>query len=267
MSAAQTHALKDAEPNDPFTVAVTERSGDTIRMVTDALAGGNMRLAYQKVVAAGARTTAFHEGLIRILDPAGRTIPARDFIGAVETSETGRQIDCAALRLGLEALGANPKLRLAINMSARSIGYPRWTRILDRALSDDPGLGKRLILEITEASAILLPEITMAFMEDLQMRGIAFALDDFGAGFTSFRYLRDFHFDILKIDGQFIRGISRNPDNQVLARALVDIGAHFGMLTVAESVETAEDADWLMQAGVDCLQGYHFGSPSKTPTT
>lgn len=261
----QTKVPNGPEPSDPVSIAFAERSADTVRMVAEALRADNLRLAYQPVVAAGRRTTAFHEGLIRILDPAGRTIPARDFIGAVETSETGRLIDCASLRLGLAALRADPKLRLSVNMSARSIGFPKWTRILDDALSGDPAIGKRLILEITESSAILIPEIVMAFMEDLQLRGIAFALDDFGAGFTSFRYLRDFHFDILKIDGQFIRGVATSPDNQVLTRTLVDIGAHFGMLTVAESVETAEDADWLTHAGVDCLQGYHFGPPALRP--
>jgi predicted signal transduction protein with EAL and GGDEF domain len=68
--------------------------------------------------------------------------------------------------------------------------------------------------------------------------GISFALDDFGAGYTAFRYFRDFFFDMIKIDGQFIRGIASNPDNQVLTQALASIGKHFDMFTVAESVET-----------------------------
>ena len=99
----------------------------------------------------------------------------------------------------------------------------------------------------------------------MQRRGIAFALDDFGAGYTSFRYLREFFFDILKIDGQFIRGISNDPDNQVLAKALISIGQHFDMFTVAESVERAEDAQFLAQSGVDCLQGYFIGAPTISP--
>jgi EAL domain-containing protein (putative c-di-GMP-specific phosphodiesterase class I) len=150
-------------------------------------------------------------------------------------------------------------------MSARSIGYPRWRKTLDAGLLADPSLAHRLILEITESSAMLIPDIVTAFMADLQGRGIRFALDDFGQGFTSFRYLRDFDFDILKIDGQFIRGIAGDPDNQVLARALVSIAGHFQMLTVAESVETAADARWLADAGVDCLQGYHFAAPTLCP--
>jgi len=119
-----------------------------------------------------------------------------------------------------------------------------------------------LILEITESSAMLMPDLVTVFMADMQARGICFALDDFGAGFTAFRYLKDFYFDIIKIDGQFIRGIHADPDNQVLAQALITIARQFDMFTVAESVETAEDAKYLIDIGVDCLQGYYYGIPS-----
>jgi EAL domain-containing protein (putative c-di-GMP-specific phosphodiesterase class I) len=122
-----------------------------------------------------------------------------------------------------------------------------------------------LILEITERSARTVPELVVSFMSDLQRKGISFALDDFGAGFTSFRYLRDFYFDILKIDGEFIRNIHTDPDNQVLTKAMVAIARQFDMFTVAESVETFSDVKWLQNAGVDCLQGYYFGAPTIQP--
>ena len=126
-------------------------------------------------------------------------------------------------------------------------------------------MAERLILEITESSAMLMPDIVRVFMADLQLRGVSFALDDFGAGYTAFRYLRDFDFDVLKIDGQFIRGVAGNPDNQVLCRALISIARHFEMFTVAEFVETDEDAQWLIQSGIDCMQGYYFGAPTLQP--
>lgn len=94
---------------------------------------------------------------------------------------------------------------------------------------------------------------------------MSFALDDFGAGLTSFRYLRDFYFDIIKIDGSFIRGIHKNPDNQVLAKVMVSIAQHFEMLTVAEFVETEAEANFLAKTGIDCLQGYYFGVPTVRP--
>ena len=250
----------------PLSAAVAARDRDTLQMVREAVASRAVALAYQPVVQA-ARTehAAFHEALIRVLDPSGRVIPARDFITTVEDHEVGRQIDCLALELGLATLQAHPGLRLSVNMSARSIAYAPWAETLRRGLAGNETVGERLILEITEASAMLMPDVVCAFMRDLQCRGIAFALDDFGAGFTSFRYLREFFFDIVKIDGQFIRGISGNADNQVLVSALVNIARHFDMFTVAESVETGEDASRCTEMGVTCLQGYHFGAPTTRP--
>lgn len=249
--------------DSPFSVAEDLRAGETLQMVRKALDERRAMLAFQPVVQARmTNRTAFYEGFIRILDEQGRVLPARDFMHAVETNETGRKIDCLALELGLAALAEEPGLRLSVNMSARSIGYPAWLATLERGLRHDPTIAERLILEITESSAMLMPDLVTVFMAEMQGRGICFALDDFGSGYTAFRYLKDFYFDIIKIDGSFIRGISTNPDNQVLAQALVSIARHFDMFTVAESVESAEDARYLVDIGMDCLQGYYFGVPS-----
>jgi EAL domain-containing protein (putative c-di-GMP-specific phosphodiesterase class I) len=253
-------------PDSPLTAAVAARDREVMTMVRRAVQTRSVALAYQPVVQASAPdNTAFHEGLIRLLDAQGRVIPAREFIDTVETHELGRQIDCLALDLGLTALRDHPGLRLSINMSARSIGYPRWTETLRRGLQGVETVGERLILEITESSAMVMPDIVTAFMRDLQFRGIAFALDDFGAGMTSFRYLREFYFDIVKIDGQFIRGVAGSPDNQVLVSALTTIARHFDMFTVAESVETEDDAECCNGLGITCLQGYLYGAPALRP--
>jgi EAL domain-containing protein (putative c-di-GMP-specific phosphodiesterase class I) len=251
----------------PLSFAVEQRDRTTLKMVEKAIRSKNVRLAYQPVVQAVDQSRPkFFEGLIRVLDDTGRVIPARDFIHVIETNEIGRIIDCLALELGLAALAANPELRLSINLSARSIGYRRWTNTLDQGIARIPSLRGRLILEITEASAMVMPDVVQAFMFGLQDKGILFALDDFGAGYTSFRYLKSFYFDILKIDGQFIRDINNDADNQVLLQALVDIGRHFDMITVAEAVETPREAAFLAACGVDCLQGYLFGAPSLKPS-
>ncbi len=250
----------------PLDAAISGRDQATLDMVTEAVKHRQTLLAFQPVMQARRpQQTAFYEGLIRILDATGRVIPARDFMPIVEDTELGREIDCVALETGLRALIRNPSLRLSINMSARSIGYTRWMRILDRLLKKDSSLGGRLILEITESSAMTVPEIVVDFMNRLQSNGIAFALDDFGAGYTAFKYFREFYFDAVKIDGQFVRGIHGNPDNQVLTQALIAIARQFDMLTVAESVETKEDAKYLMSIGIDCLQGYLFGAPTIRP--
>ena len=256
----------DTEYGSPLSVAIAQRDQDTMQMVRRAVETGQVMLAFQPIVrAANTELPAFYEGLIRVLDHTGRIIPAGDFIDVVEAQELGRQIDTRALELGFQALAEKPDLRLAINMSARSIGYPRWMTALRQGLERDPSAGERLILEITERTAIVMPDLVQVFMSEMQAHGISFALDDFGAGYTAFRYLRDFYFDILKIDGEFIKDIAANPDNQVIAQAMLSMAQHFDMLTVAEFVESWEDAEFLIDAGCDMLQGHFFGAATVRP--
>ncbi len=261
-------ARADLLPGDenPLAAAVVARDAGTIAMVRHAVEHNRLRLAWQPVVvAADPERVAFHEGLIRVMDPSGRPIPARDFIHAVENMELGRVVDCAALEAGLAALARHPDLRLSVNMSARSVGYPRWIRILKRGLGAHPTAAERLILEITESSALTVPELVMSFIDEWQAEGVRFALDDFGAGFTSFRYLQDFLFDILKIGAPFGRDIHRDRDNQTMMRALIAVGHHLEMLTVAQAVEAPADAEWLQTAGIGCMQGFLFGAPTVKP--
>lgn len=259
-------AAEAAVISDPLSEAVARRDAKTIDLVREALDQGRTLLAFQPVVQTRSpEKPAFYEGLIRICDHDGRIIPARKFVDAVEDNEIGRLMDCAALRHGLADLAENSGLRLSINMSARSIGYSPWTRILREGLARDRTIGERLILEITERSAIAVAEVVQSFMSEYQDQGVAFALDDFGAGYSAFRYLRDFYFDILKIDGQYVRNISGNPDNRVLVQAMISMARHFDMLTVAEQVETAADMAMLQEIGIDCMQGYQIGVPTVRP--
>ncbi|MBB1490697.1 MULTISPECIES: EAL domain-containing protein [unclassified Paracoccus (in: a-proteobacteria)] len=262
----ETDDRKPAGHASPLDFAVDHQSRLTMATVRRAVERGDAVLAFQPIVQAS-RTDqpAFHEGLIRIIDETGRIVPLRDFMPLAELGELGRQIDCLSLALGLRSLSEEPGLRLSINMSARSIGYPDWLRVLRQGIAQNSTVAERLILEITESSAMGLPDQVRQFMRELQQAGVCFALDDFGAGYTSFRYLRDFSFDLIKIDGQFIREIAEHPDNQVLTRALMSIAAHFDMFTVAEQVETADDAAFLIGLGIDCLQGFYFGAPTISP--
>ena len=250
----------------PLAAALAEAEGRIIDRVAEAVRERRLRLAYQPVVVArGLRRIGFHEGLIRLLDPGGQVIPARDFIRVVDQHALGREIDCAALAIGIDALIRHPKLRLSINMSARSVGWPRWLHLLRTGLAREAGLGDRLILEIGEASAMTVPELLAALMAELRPKGIAFALDGFGSGAVHLRHLRDLHFDLIKIDAAFTRDVTRQADNQVMMSACLALAREFDMLTVAQGVETAEEADWLAALGVDCLQGHHVGLPQLYP--
>jgi len=252
---------------NPLNAAVMNRDRNTLAMMAEAVRHNQTLLAFQPVVVPGQdNRVGFYEGLIRVIDDTGRIIPAKDFMPVVERAELGREIDVVALKLGLRTLHQNPSIRLSINMSARSIGYQRWMQTLNRWLKKDTSVGERLILEITESSAMDQPELVVDFMDRLSARGVCFALDDFGSGYTALRYLKDFYFDILKIDMQFCAGIADDRDVQVLTQAMIQIGQHFDMLVVAEGVERVQDVECLIGMGVDCLQGYYFSAPEVRPS-
>ena len=145
-------------------------------------------------------------------------------MAAVESHELGREIDWVALEFRLTALARHQDFRQSANMSARSVGYARWTRTLNKGLDLGPTLGERLIREITEYSGITVLELVISFMDDLQSRGVAFALEHFGADNTAIRYFKDLLFDILKIDVQFISKIDR-----AVVKVMLANGRHFDM--------------------------------------
>jgi EAL domain-containing protein (putative c-di-GMP-specific phosphodiesterase class I) len=270
MTRTTSHAAKltdelalDQSLLDPLQFAMASRDADVVNLVRDALAAGRARLAFQPVVLAGAdHQVAFHEGLVRLWDTGGRVIPAARFMPGIDQTSLGRDMDAAALDLAFRTLADNPAMRLSVDVSARSFGDSAWRRALHAGLGRGGHLGDRLILEISESSAIVLHDAVMRFMAEVQPHGVAFALDNFGAGMTAFRYLRDFQFDLVKIDTSFARGIATDPDNQVLVEALIAVAHLFEMFAVAEGVDDPADAAFLQKLGVDCLQGGHFGVPS-----
>jgi EAL domain-containing protein (putative c-di-GMP-specific phosphodiesterase class I) len=257
---------RDPALASPLDAAISAQDKETLALVASALTDRRMRLAFQPVVyAVDPSVIGFFEGYIRLLNLRDQVIPARDFMAAVEQRELGREIDCAALRMGLMALQRNPQIRVSVNMSARSVGYQPWIATLRRALRESPRLGYSLILEINEASALQVPDVLKPFMDEMRDHGIVFALDDFGAGMTSLRLLRELRFEIAKIDGVLVREVDRLPDQQALVRAAIAMSQEMGMYVVAEEVETEGEANWLREAGVGCLQGYLFGAPTVTP--
>ena len=250
----------------PLDIAVENRDSQTMEMVRAAIEHKNTLLAYQPVMMSNDPTkVGFYEGLIRVLDETGRIIPAKDFSEVIEGTELGHKIDSLSLNMGLKALFENQSLRLSINMSALSIGFGPWKQNFYRWIERDKTIAERLILEITESSAMGSPQSVVKFMDEFQLLGVSFALDDFGSGHTALRYFKDFFFDVLKIDGQFIKSIDTDPDNQALVKAMIGIAKHFDMLTVAEFVETRAEAETLIALGTDCLQGYFFSAPSTRP--
>jgi diguanylate cyclase (GGDEF)-like protein len=229
--------------------------------VQSALKTGRLVLAYQPIVEARTHKVDHYECLLRLRLETGAIVAAGEFVPVVERSGLMRLVDRRALDLALADLSRYPDVSLAINISAVTASDASWLRTLSAGVKNRPDMATRLIVELTETVALENIEETARFVSALRALGVRVALDDFGAGFTSFRNLRALAVDTIKIDGSFIKDLTGNVDNQVFVRTLMGLANSFGLATVAECVETAADAAHLADRGVGFLQGYFFGRP------
>ena len=166
-----------------------------------------------------------------------------------------------AIALIAEHARAGLELVLNVNLSGKSIGDRKLAALIEEALAESGIDPARLIFELTETAAIANVEDAKVFASRLRGKGCQFALDDFGAGFGSFYYLKTFPFDYLKIDGDFIRSLPTSPMDRLVVEAIVSIARGMGRKTVAEFVGDEETACLLRNIGVDYAQGYHIGKP------
>ncbi len=233
--------------------------------VKQALKENRFKLAFQPVVSSSTGDVAFYEGLARMIDPDGAPIAAGSFVPVVEQMGLMRLIDRKVLDLGLDTLEEHPDTNLSINVSGMTAADPVWLRRLEDRLRDRRDLARRLILEITETVALDDMDEASRFVSSLTEFGCRVALDDFGAGFTSFRHLRSLNVAMVKIDGSYIRDILNNPENLLFVRTLVNLAKGIGLECVAEWVENAEEAELLRDEGIDLLQGWHCGKPEIDP--
>lgn len=152
--------------------------------------------------------------------------------------------------------------RVAVNLPARQLATPGLVDDVTAALELN-GLGAgSLCLELAESALIDSTPSTKRALEDLKSVGVALALDDFGTGWSSLAYLRRFPIDMIKVDRSFVSGLATNADDAEVVRAVVSLGHALRLSTVAEGVETAEQAQYLRDIGCDYGQGYLFGRPA-----
>jgi EAL domain-containing protein (putative c-di-GMP-specific phosphodiesterase class I) len=128
-------------------------------------------------------------------------------------------------------------------------------------VSANSQVADRIIVELTETAALNDFEEIARFVSNLREMGCKVAIDDFGAGYTSFRNLQMLHVDMVKIDGSYVKGLAQSRDNQIFVRTLVDLAKNFNLKTVAEWVDSDEEAEMLEGFGIDYFQGFHFGEP------
>ncbi|NNE57169.1 MAG: EAL domain-containing protein [Hellea sp.] len=218
-------------------------------------------LVYQPIKTAHKRVTAYYEALLRYRDDDGALHSAFPFIQAAEQFALIDQIDMRTLSLAKAALANNPGLKISINISVGSI---LSARARDKYLTAFAELGRRakeVIVELTETMAISNLDLANGFATDLKNMGARLAIDDFGAGYTSFQNMMGLEAEIIKIDGAFVRDIAVSPEKQRFVRLLAEMAQVFGLKTVAEMVDSEADARMTERLGVDYLQGFYLGRP------
>ncbi|HUT49084.1 MAG TPA: EAL domain-containing protein [Alphaproteobacteria bacterium] len=233
--------------------------------VMRALRSNRLVFAYQPIVEARGYAVKHHECLIRMIERDGSITPAAKFMPVIEQLGLIRDVDRYVLETAVRELHEHTDASYAINVSALTANDRSWLRLLFALLRNAGSVAERMIIEITETVALQDIEETANFVAQVRDLGCQVALDDFGAGYTSFRHLKSLAVDTVKIDGSFVRGIAQNVDNQLFVRTLLGLANGFGLGTIAECVEDQADADALAEEGVDLLQGYFFGVPTIEP--
>lgn len=237
--------------------------------ISDALKTDRFVLFAQAIVASdsGKDDEGHYEVLVRMLDEEGKPVPPGLFIPAAERYRMMAKLDELVINKAVAMLSECNRLRndqnfsLAINLSGQSIGDDRFTQfVFEKVTKSDIHPGQ-ICFEITETAAISNLAVALKFIKRIRALGCKFALDDFGAGMSSFNYLKHLPIDYLKIDGQFVKNMLEHHVDATMVEAMNNIGHVMNLRTIAEFVENAEIGSALAEIGVDYLQGYGLHKP------
>lgn len=218
-------------------------------------------VAYQPVVATRSGAVAFYEALLRVRQEDGVIVGPEILLPVAEKVGLITQLDQRVFELALDRLSVEPDLNISVNISVATLRSPEWLDGMKAALSLRPGVAERLIVEIVETLAVEPIDEAMRVIARMKAFGVTIAMDDFGAGHTSFRNLRRLGVDIVKIDGAFVQNVACSLDDRFFVRTLAQLARHLGIKTVAEWVEDAEARRLLAEWDIDYLQGHLVGRP------
>jgi len=239
--------------------------------VRAALTGHRFRLAFQPVVDLRNRTVLHYEALLRPIATPGMPVGSiQEFVTFVEAVGLAETMDMAVMEQALMALRAAPGASVAVNMSglsAQSLEFrDRLFALLEemRPVIGPPEAG-RLLVELTETSEIDDVDTAAATVALLRQRGVRMCLDDFGAGSAGFRYLQQFPVDYVKIDGSFVQAAEHGARGRGMVASMIELAGAAGAQTVAEKIETEEQAVLMRELGVNLGQGWLFGRPGGLP--
>ena len=224
-----------------------------------ALSEDGFVLYLQPIIDLGTREVAMYEALLRMKDERGITAPGA-FLGIAERHGLIHEIDRWVVGTALDLLESDPDINLTVNVSAQSLDDEQLLELIRTRLQQGKFEPERLVIEVTETSAIVNIDRAQKFAIALRRFGAGFALDDFGTGFGSFAYLKRIPADYLKIDGEFVAPPRSQTDDSII-EVIVSLAKSLEKKTIAEYVEDEATLEALVEAGVDYAQGFHIGRP------
>jgi diguanylate cyclase (GGDEF)-like protein len=219
-------------------------------------------LVYEPIVEINTRQPALYECLMRVRRTDDSLLAVQEVVSLAEQLGLVRLLDHRVLELVLDELVKSRELKASVNVSAASTVDPDWWAALAAMLRAHNGVAERLTVEITETMAIQDIDDTRGFVARVKDLGCRIAIDDFGAGYTSFRNLRKLGVDIVKIDGSFVRNLLRSEDDRAFVHTLIDLARRLNLQTIAEWVQDEQAAAMLADWGCDYLQGALVGLAS-----
>jgi diguanylate cyclase (GGDEF)-like protein len=229
--------------------------------VIAALDDNRMRLVLQPMISTKSGRPEIYEALLRMQRPDGTLLAAGHFVPIAEQLGLSRLIDRRTLELSLDLLKRHQDLTLAINVSGLTCSDHEWLTALRRLTDGHPGILQRIIVEITETVALEELDQSANFVDTLTELGCRVAIDDFGAGYTSFKNLKRLNVGLVKIDGAFIKNLAEDESDQIFVKTMVELANSLGMETVAEWVGDERAARFLKDAGITYMQGFYYGMP------
>ena len=238
---------------------------DTETALREAIDEHQFIVHYQPIVDLASGRIVSMEALARWRRPGMGLVSPAGFIAIAEETGLVRAMGAQLLRASCATAAAWAgigSVDLAVNLSPRQIDDPLLVGIVERALVETGLDPRRLVFEITESLLLDEGALTIGRLDQLRAMGIRFAIDDFGTGYSSLSYLEQLPVDILKIDRSFVVGLAAAPRRTVLLRAVVAMAGAFGLTTVAEGVETAQQLALVRELGCDNVQGFFLAAPT-----
>jgi len=233
--------------------------------IRHALSEDLFKLVFQPVVKLSSGRVSHYETLLRMIDDTGELLSPVEFIPVAERMGLIHHIDLWVVSHAIDYIAALPKTQekicFTVNLSSHALQGDYLLPVIKQKLESTWISPSRLTFEITETAAVSNFSTTREMVSKIRALGCRFALDDFGAGFSSFNYIKNFPVDYLKIDGQFISNLAVDHSDQVLVRSMVEVAHSLGKKAIAEYVSNAEILRVLKEIGVDYVQGYLLGKP------